>query len=128
MDTFRTLIVDDNDSFRQYFGKILQESFPTIAIDEAADGDEALQKVEATPPDLIFMDIRLPKENGLELTKKIKATHPNITILILTSYDIPEYRDGAFKAGADGFFGKATCNSKELEKLIKSCQKSKIGN
>ncbi len=124
MDKFRILIVDDNGSFRQAFRQSLQESFSTIAIDEAADGDEALQKVEATPPDLIFMDIRLPGENGLELTKKIKSTHPNITILILTSYDIPEYRDAAVQCGADGFFGKATCNSKELEKLIKSYQTS----
>ncbi len=123
MGKFRILIVDDNGSFRQAFRRGLQESFPGIAIDEVADGDEALHKVEATPPDLIFMDIRLPGENGLELTKKIKATHPNITILILTSYDLPEYRDSAFQSGADGFFGKATCNSKELNELIKSCQK-----
>ncbi len=123
MDKLRILIVDDNDSFRQAFKKTLQESFSTITIDEAADGDEALQKVDASPPDLIFMDIGLPGENGLELTKKIKATHPNITILILTSHDIPEYRDAASQSGADGFFGKATCDTKELEKLIKSCQK-----
>ncbi len=122
MDTFRTLVVDDNGSFRQAFKQSLQEYFPTMAIDEAADGDEALQKVNASPPDVIFMDIGLPGENGLELTKKIKATHPNITILILTSYDIPEYRDAASKSGADGFLGKATCDTKELEKLIKSCQ------
>ncbi len=122
MDTFRILIVDDNGSFRQAFRQSLQESFPTIAIDEAADGNEALHKVDAFLPDIIFMDIRLPGENGLELTKKIKATHPNIIILILTSYDVPEYRDAASKGGADGFFGKATCNIKELEELIKSCQ------
>ncbi len=120
MDTFRTLIVDDNGSFRQAFRQSLQESFPAIVIDEAADGDEALQKVDAAPPNLIFMDIGLPGENGLELTKKIKATHPGITILILTSYDIPEYRDAASQSGADGFFGKATCDMKELDELIRT--------
>ncbi len=124
MDKLKILIVDDNGSFRQAFKNTLQESFSTIAIDEAADGDEALRKVDAFLPDLIFMDIRLPGENGLELTKKIKVTHPNITILVLTSYDLPEYRDSAFQCGADGFFGKTTCDIKELEALIKSCQKA----
>ncbi len=128
MDKLKILIVDDNGSFRQAFKQSLQESFPTIAIDEVADGDEASQKVDTILPDLIFMDIRLPGENGLELTKRIKATHPNITILILTSYDIPEYRDAASQSGADGFFAKATCNLRDLEDLIKSRQKSQTGN
>ncbi len=123
MNKFKILIVDDNGSFRQIFKQTLQESLSSIAIEEATDGEEALHKVDAFLPNLIFMDIRLPGENGLELTKKIKTTHPNITILIVTSYDIPEYRDAAVRCGADGFFGKATCDTKELEKLIKSCQK-----
>jgi len=97
--------------------------FPMVAIDEVADGGEVLRKVDAFLPDLIFMDIKLPGENGLELTKKIKATHPNITIVILTSYDIPEYREAAFQYGADRFLAKASLNRMELERLIKSCQK-----
>ena len=95
-------------------------SFPTLAIKEAADGGEVLREVDASPPDLIFMDIKLPGENGLKLTKKIKAAHPNITIFILTSYDIPEYRDAAFQYGADGFLGKGSLNRKELEEMVKS--------
>ena len=98
-------------------------SFPMVAIDEVADGGEVLRKVDAFLPDLIFMDIKLPGENGLELTKKIKATHPNITIVILTSYDIPEYREAAFQYGADRFLAKVSLNRMELEKLVKSCQK-----
>ncbi len=124
MKKFKILIVDDNDFFRQTLKETLQKSFPTIAIDEAADGDEALQKVDAFIPDLVFMDIRLPGENGLELTQKIKATHPNIIILILTSYDMPEYRKAAFQYGADRFLSKASFSRMELEELVKSCQKA----
>jgi len=98
-------------------------SFPTIAIDEVADGGEALQKVEALLPDLIFMNIQLPGENGLELTKKIKATHPNIPILILTTYDIPEYREAASQYRADRFLAKTSLNRMGLEELVKSYQK-----
>lgn len=124
MKKFRILIVDDNDAFRQTLKATLGLSFPTIAIDEAADAGEALQKVDAYPPDLIFMDIRLPGENGLELTKKIKATHPNIIILILTSYDFPEYREAAFQYEADRFLVKTSMEHVELEELVKSYQKA----
>jgi len=123
MKKFRILMVDDNSPFRQVLKESLQMSFPMVAIDEVADGGEVLRKVDAFLPDLIFMDIKLPGENGLELTKKIKATHPNITIVILTSYDIPEYREAAFQYGADRFLAKVSLNRMELEKLVKSCQK-----
>jgi len=123
MKKFRILIVDGFGSYRTLFKKTLRISFPSIAIDEATNGSEALQKVEAFLPDLIFMDIRLPGESGLTLTQKIKAIHPNITILILTAYDIPEYREAAPKYGADRFLAKNSLNYMELKELVKSYQK-----
>ena len=123
MKKFRILIVDNDDPFRQILKKTLRASLPTIAIDEAAGGVEALQKVDTFLPDLIFMDVRLPGENGLILTKKIKATHPNITILILSSYDKPEYREAASHFGADRFLVKTSLNHMELGELVKSYQK-----
>ncbi len=125
MKKFRILIVEDINLFRQAFKATLQASSPMIAIDEVADGDEVLQKVDTFLPDLIFMDIRLPGENGLELTKKIKATHPNITILILTAYDTPEYQKVALKYGADGFFAKTSLNPTELKELVNYYQESR---
>jgi DNA-binding NarL/FixJ family response regulator len=65
-------------------------------------------RIKDSPPDLIFMDIKLPGENGLSLTRKIKAAHPNIIVVILTSYDLPEYRDAAFQYDANYFFTKAS--------------------
>jgi len=123
MKKFRILIVDNDDPFRQILKTTLRVSLPTIAIDEAAGGGEALQKVDILLPDLIFMDIRLPGENGLKLTKKIKAIHPNITILILSSYDKPEYREAASLYGADRFLVKTSLNHMELGELVKSYQK-----
>jgi CheY-like chemotaxis protein len=72
MNKLRILIVEDNPSFRQILRENLQTSFPAIAIDEVADGAEALQKVDSFLPDLTFMDIQLPGENGLQLTRKVK--------------------------------------------------------
>jgi len=123
MKKFKILIVDDNDFFRQTLKATLKGCSPTIAIGEAVDGDKALKKVDTFVPDLIFMDIQLPGESGLELTKKIKATHPKIIILVLTTYDIPEYRRAASQYGADRFLDKSSLNPMGLEELIKSYQK-----
>ena len=119
MKKFKVLIVDDNDFFRQTLKISLQGCFPTIVIEEAVDGAKALQKVDNSIPDLIFMDIRLPGENGLELTKKIKTTHPNIIIFILTTYDIPEYQRAASQCGADRFLSKSSLNPTGLEDLVR---------
>lgn len=123
MKKLRILIVDNDDASRQMLKMTLRAFLPTTAIDEAAGGIEALQKVDNSLPDLVFMDIQLPGENGLKLTKKIKTTHPNITILILSSYDKPEYREAASRFGADRYLVKTSLNHTELEELVKSFQK-----
>jgi DNA-binding NarL/FixJ family response regulator len=120
MNKLSTLIVEDNSFFRQTLRESLQMSFPGIAIDEAANGVEALQRVNAFLPDLILMDIRLPGESGLGLTKKIKEIYPDVTVFILTHYDTPECREAASRYGADRFIAKDSLNRMRLEELIKS--------
>lgn len=117
---FKILIVEDNHSFRKLLKGILHEYFPLMVIEDAGDGREALQKVDSFCPDLILMDIRLPDESGLELTKKIKKECPNIIIIILTSYDLPEYREAATRNGADAFMTKGSTTEKEIVALVKS--------
>ena len=102
----RLLIVEDNAFFLQFLKETLHSRFPSMDILEATNGKEALQKIKTLPPDFIFMDFRLPGENGLELTKNIKAQHPGIIIVILTNYDFPEYQDAAYQCGADHFLSK----------------------
>lgn len=102
----KMLIVDDNALFRESLRDILHVRFPTLSINEAADGDEALAKVEALMPDVVFMDISLPGESGLEVTKKLKSSYPHIVVVVLTNYDLPEYREAAFRNGANYFFSK----------------------
>jgi len=103
---FNALLVEDNATFRNSLSDILLSYFPLIGVDEAGDGVEALSKVEYLRPDIVFMDIQLPGENGLEVTKKIKLVYGYIVIVILTSYDLPEYRQQAFRNGADCFLSK----------------------
>lgn len=116
----KVLIVEDNAFFRQSFEEHLQIVSPDLTIQEAADGKEALEKVDAFQPQLIFMDIRLPGESGLSLTKKIKGKYPEIQVVVLTSYDNPEYRDAAIQSGASRFFSKDSLDFEEIAALIKS--------
>ena len=103
---FNTLLVEDNVSFRQALSDILIAYFPSIDVDEAGNGEEALSKVEYRRPDLIFMDVQLPGESGLEITRKIKRVYSDIVVVILTSHGLPEYRQQAFQNGADCFLLK----------------------
>jgi two-component system response regulator YesN len=116
----RTLIVEDSVFYRQLLKEALHSRFPKMDISEATDGEEALQKIETLLPDLILMDIKLPGESGLELTKKIKTQYPNIIIIILTAYDIPEYREAAYQYKANYFLSKGSASKEDILTLVNS--------
>lgn len=120
MNPFNVLIVEDNLTFRHALAEILQSQFPDMAIAEAGNGVEAFEKIHDFNPDLVFMDVRLPGENGLEVTRKIKIQRPDIVVMILTSYDLPEYRDVALQYGANHFIVKGSSTFEEISSLIKS--------
>ena len=118
-----TLIIEDNANFRRVLKTNLQDLFPSMVIHEAAEGNEALQKVDTFRPELIFMDIGLPGENGLQLTQRIKTSYPDTKVIILTSHDTLEYREAAIRCGANCFITKASLNWEQLETLVKSLVK-----
>ena len=117
---YKILIVEDNDNFRQTLRSLLEARFPSMTFEEARDGSEALEKVSAFDPDLIFMDIKLPGENGLELTKRIRHSNLKVKIIILTSYDLPEYREAARVGGANHFVSKGSSKAEEILALVKT--------
>ena len=117
---FKILIVEDNVSFRDSLKEILLARFSGLVILEAGEGNEAIQKVDSLCPDLIFMDIKLPGESGLELTRRIKAHCPETKIIVLTSYDLPEYREAAARFGANDFLTKGSSTREEILKLVES--------
>lgn len=116
----KTLIVEDNTTFRHLLSNILCKKFPSMIIKEAVTGREALEKVEHFVPDLVFMDISLPDKSGLKLTKKIKTSHPGMVVVIFTNYDIPEYRDAALRFGASFFIAKSSWSSCQIIELVES--------
>jgi len=125
MRFFKALIVEDNPLFRKIIADILRTQFPSMGLEEAADGEAALEKIEASVPDFIFIDIKLPGENGLQLTEHIKKKHPQVIVAILTSYDWPEYREAAYKFGANYFIPKGSSTKTEIVELIESLLKDR---
>ena len=115
---FQMLIVDDNAPFRQSLREMLREQFSTMGVEEAEDGEDALNKIETLSPHLVFMDIKLPGQNGLEVTREIKARYPGVRVIILTSYDLPEYREAAENYGADYFLSKGSSSREEIIALV----------
>jgi DNA-binding NarL/FixJ family response regulator len=120
MRFFRILIVEDNPLFRQTILEILSRQFPSMVLEAAPDSQTALEKIEESLPDLVFMDIRLSGESGLHLTEHIKRRHPEIIVTMLTSYDWPEYREAAYKFGANYFIMKGSSTKREIVDLIES--------
>ena len=117
---FKILIVDPNDPFRQSLKKVLVNRFPSVDIQEAADGNEGLQKVEVFHPHLIFVEIHLPAESGLDLAGRIKADHPDIIIVILTSDDLPEYQTAAEKMRVEHIVPKDDWTGEDMIALVRS--------
>ena len=120
----KILIVDDSSVFRSTLKECLSSQIPSLVVLEAKDGEEALRMIPTLFPDLIFMDIMLPKRNGLELTDHIKKQYPDIKVVILTNYDLPEYRDAALQMKADYYAPKDSFMP--LVNLILSLSQSKV--
>ena len=106
---FKTLLVDDNLNYRSTFKQALLKRFVELETMEASDDGEALRVVDSYGPYLVIIDIDLKCDlTGLDLTKIIKAEHPETVVVILSQHDIPEYRAVAQDNGADNFFSKST--------------------
>ena len=117
---FRALLVEDSLGFRATLHALIQEHFPAIEILEAGSGEEALTVTASYRPDLVLLDIKLPGENGLSLTRKLKASDEAIKVFILTSYDLPEYREAALANGASGFLCKETTTPGDILSLVQT--------
>jgi len=91
-----------------------------MLVGEAKDCKEAIEKVHSFHPDLIFMDIKLPGGDGLQLTKRIKAQYEKIVIIIVTNYDLPEYRQAIYKCGASYFVSKSSSTRDKIVSMVES--------
>ena len=112
------LIAEDNAAYRQMLHQVLTGRFPFMQITETADGPDALHQALSRHFDLIFMDIRLPQGNGLDLTRAIKAVFADSLICVITSHDLPDYRDAAFCNCADRFIVKGDSTGEDIAAMV----------
>ncbi|MFI6999862.1 response regulator [Nocardia sp. NPDC050175] len=103
--TVRVLVVDDQDLFRAAFSLILDAQPDITVVGEAADGLEAIEKAGTLAPDVVVMDVRMPRLDGVAATHRICA-ETSAKVLVLTMFDLDEYVFDALRAGASGFLLK----------------------
>jgi DNA-binding NarL/FixJ family response regulator len=102
----KVLVVDDHALFRQGLHMVLKQERDIEVVGEAADGHEAVAKAQELMPDVILMDVRMPKRSGIEATQQIKDALPHVKILMLTISDEEADLYEAIKAGASGYLLK----------------------
>jgi len=105
-ESLRVLIVDDHALFRRGLQMVLEQEPDIEVVGEAADGHEALEKAQELMPDVVLMDVRMPKRTGIEATQEIKDLLPHAKILMLTISDEEADLYDAIKAGASGYLLK----------------------
>jgi DNA-binding NarL/FixJ family response regulator len=108
VDVIRVVLVDDQELVRTGFRLVLSGQRDMEVVGEAGDGAEAIEVIAATRPDVVVMDVRMPKMNGVEATRRIRVGDDAPRVLILTTFDLDEYVYEAIRAGASGFLLKDT--------------------
>jgi DNA-binding NarL/FixJ family response regulator len=113
IDPYRIMLADDHAILRRDLKKILAARNDLEVIGEAADGLELLDllRMSELAPHMVIVDITMPNLNGIEATRRIKMTHPDVKVLILTMHKSQEYLDNALSAGADGYLLKENVNT-----------------
>jgi DNA-binding NarL/FixJ family response regulator len=106
-DRIRILIADDHPLIRQALRAALEKQLDFDVVGEARDGEEVVELTLEYSPDIVIMDIGMPKRNGIEATAEIKSQCPRVAVLILTVHQDPEYVTKMMQAGASGYLTKS---------------------
>jgi NarL family two-component system response regulator YdfI len=107
-ELIRVLIVDDHEVVREGMRMILEAEQDFEVVGEASDGIEAVALVEKEKPDVVLMDLRMPRMDGLEALERIRSNWPDVAVVILTTYDEDDLMLRGLKAGARGYLLKDT--------------------
>lgn len=99
----RVLIADDQTLFRAGLERLLRDDPRVEVVGTAPNGEEAVKLVPRVRPDVVLMDLKMPKLDGVQATKRILETHPNVKVLMLTTFETDGYVLQALKAGASGY-------------------------
>ena len=120
-EVWRVVVVDDHELLRAGTRRILEDAPAFRVVGEAEDGEGALTEIDQLVPDAVLVDIRLPTMNGIELARRIVATHPDMTVIILSAYDDEDYVRAALAAGVSGYLLKTTPSHELVDAITEAC-------
>lgn len=123
MANITVIVADDHPLLRDGIVHLLQKEADFEVVGQAADGEEAVRLVTEMSPDVVLMDIEMPKLDGLEATRRIKASHPEIPVLVLTVHNDEEHIAALLDAGAAGYLLKTTYG----EELVQAIRAARLG-
>ena len=115
----RIYVVDDSKEIRQRLIGLLSDDQNVQIVGQSATAEDASEGIDATSPDIMLLDIRLPGKSGIDLLREVKNRRPQMRVIIMTNYDYPHYRRQSMEAGADLFFNK----TREFESLIEELKR-----
>ncbi len=119
----RVLLADDHDIVRAGLRRLVEDCGDMEVVAEAADGQEAIRRVQETSPEVAVIDISMPGLDGLEVVSRLRLSHPKLPILILTMHEEEQYVVRAIEAGAMGYITKRSAP----ELLVKAIRKVHAG-
>jgi DNA-binding NarL/FixJ family response regulator len=114
----RVLIADDQTLFRSGLAKLLEEDPRVDIIGQASDGADVIKRAAALKPDVVLMDLKMPNVDGIEATRTIASEHPEIKVLVLTTFDADSYVLQALRAGASGYVLKDSQPSAIISSIL----------
>ena len=117
LSKIKILLADDHAMLRQGIRMLLDNEPDFEVVAEAGDGEEAVRLCKTYKPDIVLMDVGMPKLGGLEATRQIKASYPEISVLVLTIHDDEEYVIGFLEAGATGYLMKSSYGVELLQAI-----------
>jgi DNA-binding NarL/FixJ family response regulator len=106
VEPIRVILADDHVLFREGTRRILESTGDIVVVAEAAEGEDAVAAAAREPADVAIIDIGMPGINGIEVTRRIKASHPHVSVLVLTMHDDDQFVFAAIEAGAAGYLLK----------------------
>ncbi|MBC2733125.1 MAG: response regulator [Desulfobacteraceae bacterium] len=112
------LLVDSHPTYRRLVKELIRRHYPAIRVKEAYDREDALGKIRRYQPDLILTEIDMRGRRIPDLPQQMHAIHPDGVIAVLTTCDLPEYREVALKNGARHFISKSQSNGKAIMEMI----------
>jgi two-component system response regulator EvgA len=115
----RVLIVDDHERFRRTARRALEADGWTV-VGEAANGTSALRDVAGLDAEVVLLDVGLPDISGLEVARRLCEDHPDVSVVVISTHDLADYRDLALASGARGFLPKTGLSGTALESILDS--------